>query len=265
MSAIDPPKRSFKLRHPDPTASIAFSSLLKYVTPLWVKVFLIGLLLLGWLPLAMAIRARVNLAKPDPKIHPIQDMDNMPKYKEQMASPIFVDGRADRPQVPGTIARGTLSFDDHFSLGYTRVKNTPGTSAIAGASPDVFFFNEFPPSVKVDEAFIRRGQQVFNITCANCHGRDGMGNGPVNARAISGGSMATGWVKPTDLLGDSVRARPNGHIYNTINNGIRNMAPHGPQIEPNDRWAVVAYVRALQLSRAMPAGELSEEDRQKLN
>ncbi|HQY88851.1 MAG TPA: cytochrome c, partial [Tepidisphaeraceae bacterium] len=145
------------------------------------------------------------------------------------------DGRADRPQIPGTIARGKLVLDDHYSLGFTREKSAKGTSVVPGDSPDVHFYNDFPESVTVDEAFIRRGQQVFNITCANCHGRDGMGNGPVNLRATLNGSMATGWVKPTDLLGDPIRERPNGHIYNTINNGIRNMAAHGHQIEPKDR------------------------------
>jgi mono/diheme cytochrome c family protein len=84
-----------------------------------------------------------------------------------------------------------------------------------------------------------------------CHGLDGQGNGPVNARALelqNDDPRNARWTQVANLTSDLVRSRPDGHIYNTINVGIRNMPPYGPQVPTADRWAIVAYVRAIQLT-----------------
>ncbi len=101
------------------------------------------------------------------------------------------------------------------------------------------------------QALVERGRDRFNIYCAPCHGLDGSGNGMVNQRAQE--LQEPKWVQPSNLTSDVVRARPVGHIYNTVNNGIRNMPGYGAQVPVEDRWAIVAYVRALQLSQAAPA------------
>jgi mono/diheme cytochrome c family protein len=246
-------KAGKSLRHNDPSTMLAWGALRRVKIPLWVYFTAATFVIAGAIPLVVAIRERANWRKPDPKVHFFQDMDNQPKLKAQQASRLFADGRANRPQVVGTVARGELRLDDHYELGFVMI-NHPVQSQMAPR-----FFDDFPASITVDEPFIRRGQKMYNITCSVCHGKDGGGLGPIHTRALTVGAGATGWVQPTDLHSDSVRNRPNGHIYNTINNGIRNMAGYGTQLEPQDRWAIVAYVRALQLSRAMPAEVVKAE------
>ena len=115
---------------------------------------------------------------------------------------------------------------------------------------DTLFVTDYPLDVTAD--LLDRGQERYNIYCAPCHGVSGNGNGPVNARAAS---LAEGtWTPPTDLASQTVVDRPVGHLYNTIAKGIRNMPSYGAQIDPKDRWAIVAYVRALQLSRNAGVG-----------
>lgn len=202
------------------------------------------------LVLATAVRAR-NTHSPLPRVHLIQDMDNQVKYKTQHENDIFVDGRASRPQVLGTVAFGHLDADDHLYRGYSRQWNA------AKNAYDVSFLSGFPSSIKIDDALLVRGQQKFNTYCMPCHGYDGNGVGPVASRA---GTLSENpdngmkWVKPSNLVDGDRRKRVEGHIYNTIVNGIRNMAPYGSAIQdPTDRWAIVAYVRALQDAQPLPA------------
>lgn len=246
-------KAGKSLRHNDPATMIAWGGLRRVKIPLWVYFVAATLFLGGLIPLTIAIRERANPSKPDPKVHFFQDMDNQPKLKAQQRSPIFADRRANRPTVVGTVARGELRLDDHYELGFVMVTHP------VNEQPAPRFFDDFPESINVDEPFLRQGQKMYNISCSVCHGKDGGGLGPIHTRALTVGAGATGWVQPTDLHSDLVRSRPNGHIYNTINNGIRNMSGYGTQLEPQDRWAIVAYVRALQLSRAMPASVVKAE------
>ena len=95
--------------------------------------------------------------------------------------------------------------------------------------------------------------------CATCHGISGNGNGLVHIRAASLGEGT--WTPPTDLTSQTVVDRPVGYIYNSIKNGIRNMPAYGPQIDIEDRWAIVAYVRALQLSRNATVEDLPDAER----
>jgi mono/diheme cytochrome c family protein len=201
----------------------------------------------SWVPLVLFARGRVRPSG-EPRIQLMQDMGNQPKFREQQTNQLFADGRADRPKVAGTVARGSLQEDDHYFRGY----------ALAGGDkPQPKFIAGFPQQVKLTESFVRRGQERFNIYCSVCHGLDGYGNGPINQRADElqkNGTPGMSWVQPANLHDGGVRARPDGHIFNTISVGIRNMPGYAWQIPVEDRWAIVAYVRALQLSQQNQPG-----------
>jgi len=223
--------------------------------PFWMIALALIFVVASWLPLVIFARARAAISNL-PRISIFQDMGIQPKFREQQSSEIFADGRADRPEVLGTVARGELHDDDHFYLGYSEATD-PKTG-----KPAANFFDTFPDKLKVTEALMARGQQRFNIYCSVCHGLDGQGHGPVNERALELQSMdppGAKWTQVADLTSDTVRARPVGHIYNTINVGIRSMPSYGTQIPADDRWAIVAYVRALQQSRNVPSKDVPDE------
>lgn len=169
---------------------------------------------------------------PPLQVHP--DMDNQPKYKAQSASAFYADGRSNRPAVPGTIAYDKLQEDDAVAtgmIGNDLVKNIP---------------------VPITEALLKRGQERFNINCAPCHGRAAEGNGIVKVRS-------QGALNPANLQEARLREVADGHIFNVITNGIRTMQPLAHQTTVQDRWAIIAYVRALQRSqnanvKDVPAG-----------
>ena len=192
---------------------------------------------------------RAWTAKSDkPRIHLIRDMDAQDKYKAQRAAPLFADGRAMRPVAAGTIARGELLRDDHYYRG------------LDGEA----FATTFPlhrEEVTMDAAFVQHGRERFNIYCAPCHGRDGAGGGMVAARATELGGT---WVPPANLNDQQIRERPHGHLFNTITNGIRTMPAYGSRIPPQDRWAIVAYVRALQRSNDAVLEDVPPEHRTEL-
>ena len=116
--------------------------------------------------------------------------------------------------------------------------------------------------VPVTESLMKRGQERFGIYCAPCHGLAGFGDGIVAKRADR---LQEGiWVPPLSFHADAVRARTAGEIFDTISHGIRTMPAYGPQIPVEDRWAIVAYVRALQLSHLGAVDDLSPESRARL-
>ena len=196
--------------------------------PRWIIYSIIVLVALSWIPLALALRARtVRSAKPP--FHVVTDMDNQPSFRTQKRNMMFADRRAMRPQVSGTVAQGHLVED--LSL----VRGKDGEDWVTA----------FP--VPVDQVLLERGRERFTIYCSPCHGHSGYGDGAVAMRADA---LQEGtWTPPSSFHSDLIRSRPVGHIYNTITNGIRNMPAYGPQIPVKDRWAVVAYVRALQRSQ----------------
>lgn len=230
--------------------------------PFWLIGGLLILLSLHLVPLALTARARVSTST-KPAMHIFLDMDKQTKYKAQADSPVFADGRAMRPPVPGTIAWGPradtpdgdqLETDDHYFRGYRLEKNeTTG-------GMDTVYFQGFPQRVAVDEVLLARGQRQFNIYCFPCHGYVGEGNGPIHQRALKINAGSTGWIQPSNLTDPDRVSRPEGHLFNTITNGIRNMAGYGNQVPVEDRWAIVAYLRALQLSQNAPKS-LAQEAR----
>jgi len=171
------------------------------------------------------------------------DMDNQDFLKAQREYGVFADGRASRLAPPGTVAREDVVGDAHLTEG----------------KADTTWAETFPAAVTVDEALLARGRERYEIFCATCHGYAGRGDGMINKRASS--LMEGTWVPPSDLLSQAVLDRPVGHLYNTIRRGIRNMPPYGAQIPVEDRWAIVSYVRALQLSGAADVSDLSAADR----
>ena len=203
--------------------------------PTWMQRTIFILVVLSWLPLVLIARARTTHSE-KPRVHLFLDMDDQPKLKTQKVNRVFADDRAMRPRIPGTVARGELQEDDAFNRG------RDGDDWVTA----------FPIEIRRD--VVEHGRERFNIYCAPCHGRDGAGNGPINKRAQD--LQEPMWVPPTSLVSGQVVERPVGHIYNTITNGIRNMAPYASQIPVEDRWAIVAYVRALQFSQQVSADAL---------
>lgn len=193
------------------------------------------LVVLAMIPPALIARSRaVNSELP--RIALMQDMGAQHRFNAQQANPMFRDGRAMRPQVEGTIARGDLKDDPHYFMG------------VVGDD----WAEDFPSQVQVDRALLERGRERYDIFCAICHGTAGFGDGMVDRRAqelMETGALGTVWVPPTNLHDEEIREQPVGQIYNAITNGVRNMPAYDSMIPTQDRWAIVAYVRALQRSQ----------------
>ena len=166
-----------------------------------------------------------------------QEMYNQPKYKGLRQSDFFADGRQVRPLPEGTVARGFLREDARVYAGRAGV-------ALA---------TEFP--IAVDAPLLARGRQRYDIYCAPCHDRTGAGQGMVVRR---------GFRAPPSFHIDRLRDAPVGHLYEVIANGFGAMPDYSAQIEVPDRWAIVAYVRALQLSQHAAVSELPGPERARL-
>jgi cytochrome c len=164
-------------------------------------------------------------------------MYEQPKYTPFKESDFFEDKRAVRPLIPGTVARGHENADDLLNKG-----------TVDGKLSTVF---PFPITREV----LERGAGRFEIYCTPCHDRLGTGNGIVVQR---------GMYPPPSFHIDRLRAAPPGHFFNVMTNGIGNMNPYANQLNVQDRWAVVAYIRALQLSQNARLSDVPDEDRKKL-
>jgi mono/diheme cytochrome c family protein len=198
---------------------------------------------LALLPPLLIARAR-SVRSEKPRIHPVADMDHQPKYKTQAFSPLFTDRRTMRPPVEGAIARGDLQADDHLVRGVVEGQWAEG----------------FP--MTVTEAVMQRGRERYDVYCATCHGLSGDGDGMTTLRAQK--RQEPTWIPPVSLHSEVVVQQPVGRIYNTITNGIRSMPAYAAQISVEDRWAIVAYVRALQRSRNASIDDVPAEIRPQL-
>jgi mono/diheme cytochrome c family protein len=165
-----------------------------------------------------------------PPVELFPDMDHQAKYKPQAESKFFADGRADRAIPAGAVPRGR---DVAADAAFLRADD----ARYAGKLADGSFVRGFPAGLVVNEKFVRRGQDRFDIYCAPCHGKLGDGNGITK----SYGMVAT----PT-YHDDRLRGMAEGEIYNTITHGKNTMFSYADKLSPDDRWAVIAYVRALQ-------------------
>jgi mono/diheme cytochrome c family protein len=162
-----------------------------------------------------------------------QDMHDQPRFKPLAKSDFYADLRSARQPVEGTVARGQLHEDTYFYTG--KVGN---------------LFGDYMP-FPVNEDVLARGQQRFNIYCAPCHSRTGDGNGMIVQR---------GFRAPPSYHTDRLRKAPLGYLFNVMTDGFGAMPDYAEQIPARDRWTIVAYIRALQLSQAAtsadaPAGQ----------
>jgi mono/diheme cytochrome c family protein len=167
-----------------------------------------------------------------------QDMQDQPKFIPLRPSGFFDDGRSERPLIEGTVARGHLNDDAAF---------------YSAKGPDGKLLDSFP--FPVTKELMGRGQQRFNVYCTPCHDRTGNGDGMVVRR---------GFKHPPSYHTDPVRQLSNGYIFDVITHGFGAMPDYAAQIPPHDRWAIVAYVRALQLSENASVNEVPPGERSKL-
>jgi mono/diheme cytochrome c family protein len=168
-----------------------------------------------------------------------QDMHNQPKAIPLRESMFFRDSSSARPLVEDTVARGTLQDDIAFYTG----------KDAAGQELDTL---PFPLTADV----LDRGEQRFNIYCAPCHDINGTGQGMIVRR---------GYRQPPSYHTDRMRAMPIGHFYDVMTNGFGAMPDYRAQVAPRDRWAIAAYIRALQYSQHASATDLSQDERQKVS
>ena len=152
----------------------------------------------------------------------LQQMAAQPRYDPLEASDFFADGMASRARLPGTVARGEAA-----NYGFL------ATGKINGADGDGF---PFPITAEV----MNRGEERFNVYCSPCHSKVGDGDGMIPSR---------GFRRPPSFHSDTLRAAKTGHFFDVMTNGFGAMPPYAPQVPVRDRWAIVAYIRALQLSQ----------------
>ncbi len=164
-------------------------------------------------------------------------MHVQPRYDTYEPSTFFDDGRSARPLVPGTVARGHLRIDEHMYAG-----------KVNGQWAETL---PFPVTREV----LQRGQQRYNIYCTPCHDYAGTGHGMIVQR---------GFREPPSYHIDRLRKAPMGHFFDVITNGYGAMASYAARVAPEDRWAIAAYIRALQLSQNAKLDDVPQEERQKL-
>ncbi len=230
--------------------------------PFWLVALIVVSMVASWVPLAMIAKHRVSKHR-QPRYHIFLDMDNQAKLKTQHESAVFADGRTMRPPVPGTVARGELRADDFFYRGYV-VEGASGDSSgdsSGGEAAEVVatYFEGYPDQVSLDMSVLENGRLKYGIFCAHCHADSGNGQGTSQQRAMylmERGNTATSWTAVANLH-DGIfqeEAYPNGKVFNTITHGKGAMRGYKAQITPEDRWAIVAYVRALQLTQPKAPG-----------
>lgn len=197
-----------------------------------------------------------------------QDMHNQPRYEPLQPSRLFADGRASRPLVEGTVPRGGLKRDRELHTGrrgLVQPASLTGRAAAqaapqpaAGIQPDTSgafsfdpdFVTEFP--MPVTREILQRGQERFRMFCTPCHGYRGDANGMIVQRGLS---------RPPSFHIARLRQAPVGHYFDVITNGFGAMYSYASRIPVNDRWAIIAYVRALQLSQGATAQDVPENER----
>ncbi len=253
--------------------------------PSWLRLVALMGAILMLLPPVVIFRS-MGMTNRAPRLHFMPDMDWQEKSKTQTVGPflkvddsevpVFADLRAMRAPVPGSIARDQLDADSEMfqgikkdytptvsvstatgsvltSVGSTQDEDDP---ADAPAEDVSMFVTTFPEGIDVNDELLARGQERFNIYCTACHGYSGNGDGLVNDRAMA--LAATGkatWTTAKSLHDEVVKdaeKNPIGRIFDTISNGRSTMGPYGDQIPAADRWAIVAYVKALQETGIKP-------------
>lgn len=171
----------------------------------------------------------------------INNMHDQPRYEPLEVSQFFSDRRSARPLVENTVPRGALVEDQVFATGRTEDGDLVG---------------DIP--IEISAELLERGQERYDIFCSPCHGFDGFGEGMIVQR---------GFAPPPSFHSDRLRQAPAGHYFDVITNGFGQMFGYAYRIRPGDRWAIVAYIRALQISQNaapedVPEGELPQPEEQ---
>lgn len=192
----------------------------------------------------------------------MHDMYAQPKYKPLAPSPLFADGNSARTPPPGSVpmAQGAAADTSSGRRGRMSLPPDPGPalpldaqgrSLARGDTGERRYANPLPVTL----ALLERGQQRFDIYCAPCHGLSGNGDGMIVRR---------GFPAPPSYHTDRLRKAPDSHFYQVISHGYGVMYPYADRIDPHDRWAIVAYIRALQLSQHAPRDRLTPQDLSRL-
>ncbi|HVX04263.1 MAG TPA: c-type cytochrome [Rhodanobacteraceae bacterium] len=193
----------------------------------------------------------------------MHEMYDQPKYKPLTSSPLWADGNSSRPQVPGTVPHSAGALAGTTSGRLDLVALVPPAGPVggvgangkplarAGAAAVPGYANPLP----ITPQLLARGRQRFDIYCAPCHSRAGDGDGMIAER---------GFPHPPSYHTAALRNAPDSHFYKVITDGYGVMYPYADRISPHDRWAIVAYIRALQLSQHASKSDLSEADLAKL-
>jgi mono/diheme cytochrome c family protein len=192
-----------------------------------------------------------------------QKMADQPSYQPLEPSAFFVDGRSARPLVRGTVARGQLRTNLALYTGRKSRRSDasqerepapqPGTSRAKAFDENLDFVEEFP--IAIDEGVIQHGRNRYAIYCVVCHDPLGTGRGKIVER---------GYTRPPSYHIPRLQQAPVGRLFAVVSEGYGSMPSYAGQIPVEDRWAIVAYLRALQASQHFPTGDLSAELRNKL-
>ena len=190
-----------------------------------------------------------------------QQMAEQPRYNPLAESDFFGDGRSARAPEPGTVARGesaeetAAAFDGGKSQEARWAAAVAGLGAGSGFNMMAAYKAGFAFPAPVDYEVMRRGQERFNIYCSVCHDRVGLGRGKIVER---------GYLQPPSYHIERLRNAPLSHYYEVISDGYGAMPSYSDKLTPGDRWAVIAYIRALQLSQNAPFEELSAAEQEKI-
>ncbi len=164
-------------------------------------------------------------------------MSQQPRYNPMVPSDFFADGRSERPDVPGAVAHGSPRFGDPFFTGKQNGE----------------LIERMP--VPITREFLERGRERFDIYCSPCHGRTGDGQGMVVKR---------GFRSPPSYYIQRLREAPDGHFFEVISSGFGEMYSYADRVSPRDRWAITAYIRALQFSRDAKLDDVPPVERRRL-
>ncbi|MBP6864383.1 MAG: cytochrome c [Candidatus Didemnitutus sp.] len=198
--------------------------------------------------LTVSVMGFRGLRSTQPPIEVFPDMDRQARYKPQAESKFFADGRTDRPTPAGTVPRGRSEVGAADET-YLRADD----ARFQGKGTDGAFVRGFP--LEVNHALINRGRDRYQIYCAPCHGALGDGQGI---------TKRYGMVATPTFHDDRIRQMPEGEIFNTITHGKNTMMPYGDKLTPDERWAVISYVRALQRAQHASINDVPLEHRGEL-
>lgn len=173
-----------------------------------------------------------------PPVHIIQNMDFQQYVKPQEGNSWFLDRRGSRPTPVDTVARGRLKSD---------------TELHAGRDAKGRLLDGLPSSIELTDALLKRGEERYDIFCAPCHANTGYGDGVVVARGLK--------VPPPSYHTANMQAMPLGHFFDVITHGKGTMMPYAAQIKVEDRWAIAAWVRVLQVSQSAALNDVPAEQR----